>query len=345
VIIHSPFNSSTIPEVDFKTLCVNEKISLLPKHPLLTLLTFIAEKRPFKPKKNNLFDNILSQTDLMVDISGLMLSSLTPISASLRYLARIERARRLNIPYIIFPQSIGPFDYPRFWKPLLLCLIKKSFSYVSKVYVRENSSLEILKKLNLSNVELSMDSVFYYPSDSRNKTDINIEIPKMSIALIPNTKLFTYISKVSLLKLYNDLVAQCVKSGFNIFVLYHAAKDKELCEEICQNNNSAKLIDLELDSEQLERILSGFSFIISSRYHSIVNSYKEKVPAVIIGWADKYGDLAHYFLQTEYYLDIRKPFTENDYLDILDKMIRSYPEESKTIMNKLDQLGERNLFQ
>ena len=35
-----------------------------------------------------------------------------------------------------------------------------------------------------------------------------------------------------------------------------------------------------------------FDFIIASRFHAIVHAYKENVPAIILGWAVKYHELA-----------------------------------------------------
>ena len=80
-----------------------------------------------------------------------------------------------------------------------------------------------------------------------------------------------------------------------IYLVAHAGEDLEMCKEVkrrINNNDSVVLIDHVLYSFNYEAFVSNMDFVIASRYHSLIHAYKKSTPAIILGWAEKYEELA-----------------------------------------------------
>jgi len=133
-----------------------------------------------------------------------------------------------------------------------------------------------------------------------------------------------------------------------IYVLRHSPQDLEACEKIknsFSNNKNVRLIADELNVIELENIIKQFDFVIASRYHSIINSYKNGVPALVIGWAAKYFELLENFNQLDYFFDVRSAISTDDLLTKLDKLIESCKYEKEKIIEKFDTLNKENIFE
>ena len=105
-----------------------------------------------------------------------------------------------------------------------------------------------------------------------------------------------------------------------------------------------KLIPDDLNAIELENVIKQFDFVIASRYHSVVHSYKNGVPALVIGWATKYFELLEDFDQLDYHFDVRDGININEIDDKLDKMILKYKYERDKILNKMDVVTKENIF-
>ena len=70
----------------------------------------------------------------------------------------------------------------------------------------------------------------------------------------------------------------------------------------------------------------------------MVQAYKNSIPAIIIGWADKYYELMSEFNQLEYYFDIRKSLDAEKLLINLKLMISNYKKEKVRIRQRIDQI-------
>ncbi|MBN1404952.1 MAG: Coenzyme F420 hydrogenase/dehydrogenase, beta subunit C-terminal domain, partial [Candidatus Omnitrophica bacterium] len=95
--------------------------------------------------------------DFIVDISGYCLSSQFNSLNSLDYLSNIIAAKRFSIPYYIFPQSMGPFDYKFTHKLFLYPLMRLLLPYPEKIFVREAESVNTLSAFRRKNVKIKHD--------------------------------------------------------------------------------------------------------------------------------------------------------------------------------------------
>ena len=82
---------------------------------------------------------------------------------------------------------------------------------------------------------------------------------------------------------------------------------------------------------EITNIFKNFDFVIASRYHSIIHGYEVGVPAVIIGWAEKYHELANLFEQEEFIFDTREKINLDDLSIAINKMLNEGPKISKNI--------------
>ena len=295
--------------------------------------------------------SIILNTDFFVDISGFALSSKFPLFNTIIYLSNIIIAKKYQIPYYIFPQSIGPFNYSLRQKIILYPLLKLCLSYPKKIFIREKDGLKSINKFTKKNVEGSFDIVLqnkkYNLSNIYNEKVHfkKIEIKPNSVAIIPNLKVLERMNPTKFYSVYNYLIEILVKSEKTVYLLRHSYEDLKLCEEIKKqfiNNNNVVLMSEDFNVIELEDIIKQFDFIITSRYHSIIHAYKYGIPALVIGWAVKYFELLEKFGQLNYYFNIDNKLSISDVEKSLCKMTRNYQKEKIVIIDKVNSLNVEN---
>lgn len=309
---------------------------------------FKAKKEFLSLPKNKKVERIISNTYFFVDISGYALSSKIGFYTSFNYLLNIIIAKKYSIPYYIFPQSIGPFDYSFAHKIVLYPLMSLYLKYPKKIFVREKEGLKYINKFTKKNIGESFDIVLQnkkYDLTNIYKKEIHLKkvnIKPSSVAIIPNLKVFERINSVKFYSIYEHLIKILIKEKRLVYLLRHSYEDLEMCEKIKEqfsNNNNVVLITDDFNVIELENIIKQFDFIITSRYHSIIHSYKYGVPALVIGWAVKYHALLEKFGQLNYYFDINNGLNINKIENGLDEIIENYKEESEQITNKMNNLN------
>ena len=111
-----------------------------------------------------------------------------------------------------------------------------------------------------------------------------------------------------------------------------------------KDEDRVHLIEEELSCIEYEKVIVFFDFVIASRYHSIVHSYKAGTPAIIIGWATKYYELAQEMHQEKYHIDVRKELRVEKILNLVEIMHLNYQNESEIIRKEVSELQRHNLF-
>lgn len=307
----------------------------------------------FKQRKDTKkFENIIKNTSFFIDISGYALSSQFSFYHTINYLFNIMIAKKYSVPYYIFPQSIGPFDYKLKYKIILYPLMKLYLNYPEKIYVREEAGLKQVSKFSKSNVEKAYDIVLNFDEYKlkniyeKNIFLRNIKIESNSVGIIPNQKIFIRTDENNIYMKYKSLIKDLTNAGKTVYIFRHSEEDLEICKKIKSyfpHKRNVKLISYELTCIELEKVIRQFDFIIASRYHSIIHAYKNGVPALVIGWATKYFELTKTFNQSEYLFDIRKNMDKK--LNIkLYKLIKEYKKEREKILNSMNGLKRRNPF-
>ena len=324
---------------------INDRKVMFRKNLLLKIMLWINEKKIFRTAIDNKWESLLAETAFCLDISGLALSSDVSVSASLRYLARIRKMDQHQIPYIILPQSIGPFKYPFPWAFILTPFIKKIMQKVRRITVRERFSYDLLRKMGLVNLFLSPDIVFSHQSQSPSSSlFVNQTISPDSLLIIPNRHLLDFLSLDQLMNIYSLIVSQSQQQGYKTYLLSHSQEDDALCRSIKDHIPVITYLEKSFSLDELHDLLGSFPIVIASRYHAIVHAYQKKVPCMIIGWADKYGELAKLFHQSDYCIDARTEKQSGDYRKIFELILQNRVEEKETISQILDSLKGKELF-
>lgn len=281
----------------------------------------------------------IKKADCIIDLSGYGLGSDWGLRGSLGYILNIMVAKKYHIPYYVMPQSIGPFCYSLKEWLVLYPLLKRYLKYPEKVWVRELDGVELVRRFR-KDVAWSPDIVLQNDGYSlincfSQKIDWNeIPIEQDSVGIIPNQKVRERLPEHVFKGMYKALIEKLLENGKTVYILRHSYEDLELCKEIKSvfaDEDSVKLITEDLNAIELEYIIQQFDLVIASRYHSLIHAYKHCIPALMIGWAEKYAELTKLFGQEEYFYDLRYELPSPVLLFMLDKLIDDQFKESVTI--------------
>lgn len=320
---------------------------------LFKLLTSKLNKYNYNKELEIKIKKILKNTDFAIDISGYNLSSQLSTLGSIRYLLNIKFMKKYNIELYILPQSLGPFNYKFPSNILLKYLLKKYLKYPKKIIAREKNGYKNISKFTKNNLYKSVDIVLQQSEINLENIFKNkyipkkIKIKKNSIGIIPNEQNKRFNKKNDIFEIYKKIIKKELKFNKTIYILRHSYKDLDFCKEIkylFKENDNVILIEDDLNSIELNHILEQFDYVIASRYHSIIHSYKNNVPALIIGWAIKYKELSDFFNQKQYCFDIRKEIEIKKILEKTNSLDKNYIDEKKTIKDKMKDIKENNLF-
>jgi coenzyme F420-reducing hydrogenase beta subunit/polysaccharide pyruvyl transferase WcaK-like protein len=288
---------------------------------------------------------VITDADFFIDISGYGLSSQWGTFSSVDYLLNVIIAQKYLVPYYIFPQSIGPFNYPIKHKIFLYLLMKLYLKYPEKIFVREKEGLRCVREFSKKNVEKSYDIVLQ--NEELNLSNIyvgdihfeDIKIEPNAVGIIPNLRVIERANPDEIYPAYSLLINRLIAAQKTVYILRHSHEDLEICKKIkvvFPSTESVKLISDDLNAIQLENIIKQFDFVVASRYHSIVHAYKNGVPALVIGWATKYSELLDGFGQLDYFFDCRSNINIDKVGNKLNKMMQDYKQEGERIINKMN---------
>lgn len=335
-----------LPYDYYTRFVLNNRLSKVPLLvPLLTYLVGIWRKTDKWQGKLPEMEKVLREADAIFDASGYTLGSGWSKGGGELLLQTIRLAKRYNKKIILMPQSFGPFD----WEGDNTDFLKRitaELAYCTKIYAREQEGYECLLSLGLDNVELSTDMVIrekFFPSASdiyaSTSNSIAVEHPtRGSVGFIINENVFRIGDADAVLNLYVKLLDRLTENGEKVYILNTSTADTHLVKEVLNNMNDRSRVNIisgEYSSPELIDIIGRFKYVVASRYHSVVFAYRCGVPAIILGWASKYQDLAAHFQQQAYVFDIRQPGVD-EILDQIDHMGTNYEKESHRIKECLE---------
>lgn len=299
---------------------------------------------------------IMSDVDVVIDVSGFQLTSKFSIDKNIQFLNYTEMAKRNGKKIIYMPQSFGPFDYKENCENMCL-KIKNTLRKADLIFAREKEGYILLtRELGLKNVKL-------YPDIVLQSAEINweniyyekpvLQIPEISngknVGIIPNTETFKHGNEKNILNWYKEIIERVCEAGKKIYIFRHS-NDLEVCKKIysmVSDNPNVFILENDFNCLEYSEFVKQFEYIIASRYHAIIHAYKKNVPAIILGWAIKYTELAKLFQQEEYVFDI----TDNQYspnlesiFKVIDYMNAHSKEEREKIIDNMKKVRKRTCF-
>lgn len=298
---------------------------------------------------------VLCNADLCVDASGFVFSSKFGFLDNYIWLKKIELMKKFKIPVIVMPQSFGPFDYPKWAGWVLLRKAKGILQYPKKIYAREQSGFNLMKKYCLAeNLFLSPDLVLLGEALNPKQFYRNLSLMKTykmeagSVAVIPNQKLKVHASNVNGEDIYLSAVRALLREGKRVYIIRHCDSDREFCADLADKfeiEDNVVYIDEEVDCIAFAKLIGQVDFAVASRYHGVVHSYKANTPCVVIGWADKYQELAREVAQEKYVIDL-SGYDEHVLDGSIHEMCKNFQKERQIIAQKYNKLIENsNLYE
>ena len=299
--------------------------------------------------------SILAETDLAVDVSGYSLTSQWKADRSLKSLLNIAVCRKHGIRLFMFPQSFGPFAYPLLKKAYLFPLMRRYLGYPERIYAREEEGYEALKPFTGRNLRQTCDTVLqaglpdpahiYRCAPPYARPDLAIEAG--SVAVIPSTRIIQQGKREELFPLFARLIALLLKEGKKVYIVRHTYQDLAVCrvvKDLFADEPRVRIIDDDLDSLDLIRLLGQCELVIAARYHAMVHAYKNAVPVLAFSWAVKYRGLLRLFGQERYLVDVRNRLDIPSVERLLQELLANRNEESARIAKHLEGLRRNTIF-
>ena len=299
------------------------------------------------------YNKILPNTRYIIDISGYAFTTKFGMNTIYEYLNRIYVAKCYKIKVIIMSQSFGPIMYSSFIEKITTnFLIKYIFKYPLVVTAREKRGYDFMRKYIKKNLVYKPDMVLLYQDDIDYKKLRRLTyepskdeaIAQKKVGIIPNQKI---IEKTKMGNKYIEILLEIINilkdKKIDVELIVHCGFDKEICNQILnQCNDSINIVDCtEYGAGMFDVIVNQYQFIIASRYHAIVHAYRKRIPALVMGWGNKYNELLEMMNQKEYMFDCREHIDEKNVYETLKRLLVEFKNEKNNVEDKLKEIYEK----
>lgn len=210
-------------------------------------------------------------------------------------LPEMNFAMELNIPFVIMPQTIGPF-IDKTNKNRIINILKKA----DKIYVRDTNFVTELKESNL-HYELTKDLSYYMlPSPF----PITIQKPCVGINISGLAYSNQFGNLVGQFNSYPQLITQLVKrfqaKGCHVYIIPHAYNvnkpetnndDMQASQEFydgLDDKTNVHFINQDLISPQVKYLISQMDFFIGTRMHANFAAIFTGVPVFGLAYSYKF---------------------------------------------------------
>lgn len=290
--------------------------------------------------------------DYIFQIAGFGLSSQMEYKNVLSRLWDLAYAKKLKKKITMLPQSIGPFDYSGFKKILFSHYLRKLINYPDFVLCREKMGRDILMDFGCAKAEIEYDIVVSRPNkldyafigryEKRKPPEYDIDKEK-DVVLVPNFRFLNHIGLEELCGIYKEIISECIRiTNGKVYIFNHEMKDdRDLSYAIYErfsNDNRVILIDSGFDCLDVEEFFKNFAMGIATRWHSYVHMIRTGLPAVIIGWAEKYLETASDFKQMDNLFDIRRLTNEKDILQAVKRVYNNRADIAGKIVERENEI-------
>lgn len=210
-------------------------------------------------------------------------------------LPEINLAIELNIPFIIMPQTIGPF-LNEVNKDRIITLLKRA----DRIYVRDENFIDELKKHNLTYVKTKDLSYFMKPQP------FEIEIKKPCVGI--NVSGLAYSNKFGNLagqfdnypQIIIELIKRFQERNYNIYIIPHSynvnkpeinnddMESSKLFYDSLYNKKGVYFVERDLISPQLKYLISQMDFFVGTRMHANFAAIFTNTPAFGLAYSYKF---------------------------------------------------------
>lgn len=327
---------------------------VLKSNPLRSITKMFHKKDDSAAADKDVAD-LVSEMDLIVDVSEHVLSDKSSIADIEYYMNNIKIAKKFKIPMIIMPQSFGPFNFS-VDNMYIMGPMQELLFYPKAIYCREQFGYdEMIGYFGLDNLRRSRDMLLVDNNfDVSNvcsrfyRSDIP-EIPEgNNVAVIPNSQYFSKKDFENRLDLYKMIFEALKDAKKNAYIVCQASADMDICKDLAdhfRHIENVHLIERELDCIEFNTLLTKFDFIISSHFEACVEAYRHFIPVISVGTGECFKELMEPLGQENLFFDVSiENYNNFDVIDALNGMIKD-PDISKTrILTRTMNIQTENSF-
>lgn len=212
-------------------------------------------------------------------------------SLQIRHLAgEISRHARRGKPYIFLPQAFGPFT-----RQADINNLQRSLPLASRIYAREQTSLDSLKLLIGEGEPLRLCNDF--TNLVKGSLPEYLQDAQDSVLVIPNANMLSQKNpdarwRQSYIPLLVKMIHRLQKQGVKVQLLNHEGKaDAAICQQIQDALNDKVPLIVEADPLYVKGIIGAAKAVICSRFHGCVSALSQGVPCLGTSWSHKYEHL------------------------------------------------------
>lgn len=217
-----------------------------------------------------------------------------------------------NKPYILYNQSIGPFN-----NKYHIYILKHYFKSALKIICRDSLSFERLSKIGLKNIILSTDIAYNLKvkkCNILNKYHFNQNDTNIGLTIrdwLPKYYQEKYEDEIA--KFINEKIESNNKNKFYFYpqVIFAKNKDddrigsKRILDKIKDDNKkNVKIIYEDLHPSEIKFLISKMDYFIGTRMHSNIFSLSSKVKTIAIAYEPKTFGIMKDLGLSEYVLKI-----------------------------------------
>ncbi len=260
-----------------------------------------------------------SEVEVILDGSGFGYGDFWKRSDNKRYIRRIGAVKRKGGHVILLPQALGPFTKPD---------VREEFGQIvdqaDLIFARDRLSYQYLIDA------YGERDCFRSAPDFTNK--LVIEAPRAyadgNVCVIPNSKMTT-VEKYA--GEYVDFLLRSVHQiqqheRFNPYFLVHEGqKDFAICEQLNTQLEKPLAIVWPADPVEVKDRIRSVHFTLVSRFHGLVSSLSQGVPAIATSWSHKYQ-----MLMEDYHCE--------------DFLVHIGPSEEEKVASLIDSLADDSQY-
>lgn len=290
------------------------------------------------------FRVFLKQIDKAYDISGDSISSDYGLKSALLSLMPIVVSSRYVKQTIIAPQSVGPFN-----NFILKKAVKKVFSQVHKIFLRESISPLFLKPLGVPFEVVSDLANLVSPIEPIN---LNVVIDGNYVG-VGVSSLLKKFGQNNSINYFHEIIEEILSSGYKVYLINHVSYEeksdlsiaREIKHKFYSNDTRVVFFDENFRASEWKSIYSNSKAVISARMHPTVLALSSGTPALNLSYNHK--SLGVVKIKYSPLGDVKKFNEEKDIKAVINRFlldINSISDELSTFLVEQNKLAAQKVF-
>ncbi len=267
----------------------------------------------------------VNEVDAVLDASGFAYGDAWAAEWIRDSAKECERMHARGKKVILLPQAFGPFT-----DTAVREATTRLFAAADLIFARDPESLGYAKELVPDVSVLKQAPDFTCLVEGRRSVECTLD-PKR-VGIVPNRKMVTH-GPVERKEAYLPFLADCMQyvreRGYHPCIVLHEGRaDRELAGQLRRLLPEVPEIIDDEDPIVLKGALGTCAFVIGSRFHGLVSTLSQGIPAIGTAWSHKYQHLFEDYKSADFLVD---PLAEKDAIHhTLDRLCDETSRQAQT---------------